>query len=58
MMALVLAAVAHGYGLYLEDIIDPSDREQALMYTFVAPPFLSWHLLWERCQWCSSLYAC
>ncbi|KAJ8117926.1 hypothetical protein OPT61_g976 [Boeremia exigua] len=37
MMALVSAGIDRGYGLHLEDIHNPSDREQALMYTYVAP---------------------
>ncbi|KAF9698050.1 hypothetical protein EKO04_004423 [Ascochyta lentis] len=37
MAALVSAGVHHGYGLHLEDIHDPTAREQALMYTYVAP---------------------
>lgn len=37
MMALVSAAITHGYGLHLLDIQDPFDRRQALMYTYVAP---------------------
>lgn len=37
MTALVSAGVYHGYGLHLEDIKDPRDREQALKYTYVAP---------------------
>jgi hypothetical protein len=37
MTALVSAGVHHGYGLHLEDIKNSNDREQALMYTFLAP---------------------
>ncbi len=37
MMALVSAGISRGYGLHLEDIHNLSDREQALMYTYVAP---------------------
>jgi hypothetical protein len=37
MMALVSAAITHGYGMHLVDIDDPLDREQALMLTYVAP---------------------
>ena len=37
MIALVSAAITHGYGMYLFDIGDPFDREQALMLTYVAP---------------------
>jgi hypothetical protein len=37
MMALLSAAVTHGYGLHVESIQNSYDREQALMYTFVAP---------------------
>ena len=37
MTALVSAGVHHGYGLHLDDIKDTRDREQALMYTYVAP---------------------
>lgn len=37
MTALVSAGVNHGYGLHLEDIKDPRDRERALMYTYIAP---------------------
>lgn len=37
MIALISTVVTHGYGLHLDDISDPHDREQALMYTFVAP---------------------
>lgn len=37
MTALVSAGVSHGYGLHLEDINDPNDREKALMYTYIAP---------------------
>lgn len=37
MTTLVSAGVSHGYGLHLEDIKDPFDREKALMYTYVAP---------------------
>ena len=36
-MALVSAAISHGYGMHLVDICDPLDREQALMLTYVAP---------------------
>ena len=37
MTAFVLKGVHRGYGLNLEDITDPHDREQALMYTYIAP---------------------
>jgi hypothetical protein len=37
MTALVSTGVHHGYGLHLEDIKGSQDREQALMYTYVAP---------------------
>ena len=37
MMALVSAAITHGYGMHLVYIEDPLDREQALMLTYVAP---------------------
>jgi hypothetical protein len=37
MMALVSAAITHGYGMHLVDIGDPLDHEQALMLTYVAP---------------------
>lgn len=37
MMALISAGVHHGYGLHLHNIQDPHDREQALMYTYIAP---------------------
>lgn len=36
-MALISAAVTHGYGLHLIEITDPSDREKTLMLTFLAP---------------------
>ena len=37
MTALVSTGVHHGYGLHLEDIKGSQDREQALMYTYIAP---------------------
>jgi hypothetical protein len=37
MTALVSTGVHHGYGLHLEDIQGSQDREQALMYTYLAP---------------------
>jgi hypothetical protein len=37
MTALVSAGVRHGYGLHLEEIKNPNDRERALMYTYIAP---------------------
>lgn len=36
-MALISAAIQHGYGLHLQDIEGAYDRQQALMYTYVAP---------------------
>jgi hypothetical protein len=37
MTVLVSTGVHHGYGLHLEDIQGSQDREQALMYTYLAP---------------------
>jgi hypothetical protein len=37
MMALVSAAITHGYGMHLVDIDDSLDREQVLILTYVAP---------------------
>lgn len=37
MAVLVSVGVRHGYGLHLEDIIDPNERELALKFTYISP---------------------
>jgi hypothetical protein len=37
MTAMVSTGVHHGYGRHLENIEDPHNHEQALMYTYVTP---------------------
>ena len=37
MAALVSIGVKHGYGLHLEDITDPNERELALKFIYISP---------------------
>lgn len=37
MAVLVSVGVRHGYGLHLEDLIDPNERELALKFTYISP---------------------